>query len=76
MNSDEHFSDFNMPFCIMQPTISIRSSRQIKGVYTLTREDIVSARRFEDVIAHGGYPIDVHSPDGKEDVVKDEDNIT
>jgi len=46
------------------PSIGIRSSRQIKGLYTLTREDILSGRRFDDVIAHNGYPIDIHSPQG------------
>lgn len=57
------------------PSIGIRGSRQIRGLYTLTQQDIVSATRFEDVIAHGGYPIDVHSPDGKNEVVPEEDNI-
>lgn len=58
------------------PQIGVRGSRQIKGVYTLTQEDLVSAKKFDDVIAHAGYPIDVHSPDGKGEVVKEEDNIT
>ena len=45
------------------PSIGVRSSRQIKGLYTLTAEDIINCRSFEDVIAHSGYPIDIHSPD-------------
>lgn len=57
------------------PNIGVRGSRQMKGLYTLTIEDIVSAKCFEDVIAHGGYPIDVHHPEGKGEVVKEEDNI-
>lgn len=43
----------------------VRSSRQIEGVYTLTAEDLLECRQFEDTIAHGGYPIDIHSPDGE-----------
>ncbi len=58
------------------PNIGVRGSRQIKGLYILTLEDIVSARTFDDVIAHGGYPVDVHHPDGDDEVVKEEDNIT
>ncbi len=58
------------------PHIGVRGSRQIKGLYTLTLEDIVSAKTFDDVIAHGGYPVDVHHPDGNGEVVKEEDNIT
>ncbi len=57
------------------PSIGIRGSRQIKGQYTLTLEDIVTARKFQDVVAHGGYPVDVHHPDGKGEVVKEEDNV-
>lgn len=57
------------------PNIGVRASRQIKGLYTLTLDDIVSERKFNDVIAHGGYPVDVHHPDGDGEVVKEEDNI-
>lgn len=47
------------------PSIGVRGSRQIKGVYTLTAEDLLEQRMFEDTIAHSGYPIDIHSPDGE-----------
>lgn len=57
------------------PNIGVRGSRQIKGLYTLTLEDIVTAKKFHDVVAHGGYPVDVHHPEGKGEVVKEEDNI-
>ncbi len=44
------------------PNIGIRESRRINGVYTLTEEDVIGNVMFEDAIAMGGYPIDVHSP--------------
>lgn len=47
------------------PAIGVRSSRQIKGVYVLTLDDLSKCVRFDDVIAHGGYPVDIHPP--KED---------
>lgn len=47
------------------PSIGVRGSRQIKGVYTLTGEDLITCRKFEDGIAHSGYPIDIHNPDGE-----------
>lgn len=47
------------------PSIGVRGSRQIKGIYTLTAEDILQQRLFDDTIAHSGYPIDIHSPDGE-----------
>ena len=46
------------------PQIGVRSSRQIKGLYTLTEEDLLECRTFPDTIAHSGYPIDIHNPTG------------
>ena len=46
------------------PHIGIRESRKIHGIYKLTAEDLLENRMFEDAIAMGGYPIDIHSPDG------------
>jgi hypothetical protein len=34
------------------------------GAYTLTLDDLVTGREFDDVIALCGYPVDIHSPDG------------
>jgi len=47
------------------PHIGIRESRKINGVYKLTADDLLSNRMFPDAIAMGGYPIDIHSPDGE-----------
>lgn len=47
------------------PTVGIRSSRQVIGMYTLTLEDLLEKKRFSDTIAHCGYPVDIHSPDGE-----------
>jgi hypothetical protein len=42
--------------------IGVRESRQIRGLYTLTKEDVVGCRQFADVIAQCWYPIDIHEP--------------
>lgn len=47
------------------PNIGVRGTRQIKGVYTLTNEDVLTNKDFTSVIAHSGYPIDIHNPDGE-----------
>lgn len=44
--------------------IGVRESRMIDGLYTITADDIVSCKKFEDAIAVGNYEIDIHSPDG------------
>ena len=46
------------------PHIGIRESRKINGKYKLTADDLLSNRMFPDAVAMGGYPIDIHSPDG------------
>ena len=47
------------------PTVGVRGSRQLVGCHTLTAEDILSCRAFEDRIAHSAYPIDIHNPKGE-----------
>jgi len=44
--------------------IGVRETNQIVGLYTLTEEDVVAGRRFDDVVAQTNYEIDIHSPDG------------
>ena len=45
--------------------VGVRGSRQLVGCHTLTAEDILSCRAFEDRIAHSAYPIDIHNPKGE-----------
>ena len=52
--------------------IGVRSSRQIVGSYTVTSEDLATEKKFPDVIAHGGYPVDIHSlKKGEENEIPD-----
>jgi hypothetical protein len=44
--------------------IGIRESRRIVGVYTLTADDILARRTFDDAVARSAYPIDIHNPSG------------
>ena len=32
--------------------------------YTLTRDDVLQRRRFDDAVARSAYPIDIHNPSG------------
>ena len=47
------------------PSIGVRGSRQIIGLYTLSSKDLLDGVFFDDVITIGGYPIDIHSPTGE-----------
>ncbi|HEV7180365.1 MAG TPA: FAD-dependent oxidoreductase [Candidatus Baltobacteraceae bacterium] len=44
--------------------VGVRESRRIAGRYTLTADDVLHARRFDDAIARSAYPIDIHNPSG------------
>ncbi len=41
-----------------------RESRRFIGDHILIQSDIESARLFEDRVAYGGWPIDLHPPEG------------
>lgn len=45
--------------------IGVREARRIIGHYVLNGLDVLDGRRFDDVIARSGYPIDIHDPRGK-----------
>ncbi len=44
------------------PFLGIRETRRIVGHYTMTQEDVLGCRHFEDAIAVASYPIDIHRP--------------
>ena len=46
------------------PLLGVRESRRIMGDYVLTGDDVVNGRVFDDVVAMGGYHVDIHRPDG------------
>lgn len=46
------------------PMLGIRESRHAKCLYSVTSEDVLSGRRFDDVVAKGTYRIDVHEGKG------------
>lgn len=46
------------------PEIGVRESRMIDGEYTVQVEEFFKCVQFEDSIARGAYPVDIHSPDG------------
>lgn len=50
--------------------IGVRETRRVMGDYRLTGYDILEARSFPDVVAHGAYPIDIHNPEGSGTVIR------
>jgi hypothetical protein len=50
--------------------VGVRETRRIIGDYQLTADDVLAARKFDDAIARGAYPIDIHNPTGTGTVLK------
>jgi glycine/D-amino acid oxidase-like deaminating enzyme len=51
-------------------SVGVRETRRIIGDYVLTGEDVLMATKFDDAIARGSYPVDIHDPAGKGTVLK------
>ncbi len=45
--------------------VGIRESRHPITAYVMNAEDVVSQRKFTHPVVLGGYPIDIHSPEGQ-----------
>jgi len=50
-------------------SVGVRDSRRIVGDYTLTKDDVLSGKHFEDGIGRYGSVVDVHDKDGKQSLL-------
>ncbi|MFD0366753.1 FAD-dependent oxidoreductase [Streptomyces sp. NPDC059071] len=50
--------------------VGVRETRRIMGEYELTGEDVLGARTFDDAVARGAYPVDIHNPSGRGTVLR------
>jgi hypothetical protein len=51
-------------------SVGVRETRRITGEYHLTGDDVVTAAKFDDAVARGSYPVDIHDPEGKGTILK------
>jgi hypothetical protein len=52
----------NASLIVSASALGVRESRRIEGEYTLTIEDILSARQFPDQVYRYGCFVDIHTP--------------
>lgn len=55
-------------FIASGPEIGVRETRRINGVYTITLDDIIQCRSFDDAITKGSWFVDIHPSDGSNGV--------
>lgn len=48
--------------------VGVRETRHIAGDYTLNEDDVLEGRAFDDGIACGTFAIDIHPPDGQQQI--------
>lgn len=61
----ERIPGFERAYLLSSATrVGIREGRRIRGLFTLSEEDVIERREFSDGIARGAYPIDIHDPKG------------
>ena len=66
-NQNDHgLENYDLDWVQMVP--GFRESRRLVGDYLLNENDIRSNRIFEDAVAYGGWPMDVHVPGGIRDL--------
>jgi len=41
-----------------------RESRRFEGDYVMKQQDVIDQKNFDDVVAHGGWSLDLHPSDG------------
>jgi hypothetical protein len=46
------------------PALGLRESRRIVGVITLTADDVMQEREWDDAVCYGSFYIDIHNPAG------------
>lgn len=52
------------------PQIGVRESRRVVGEYVLTADELLAACKFDDCIARGAYPVDIHNPTGSGTIIR------
>ncbi|MDR7532002.1 MAG: FAD-dependent oxidoreductase [Armatimonadota bacterium] len=58
-----HVPGFAAAYLLETPAqIGVRETRRVLGDYVLTADDVLGARKFDDAVACGAYPIDIHDP--------------
>ena len=50
--------------------VGVRETRRVMGEYRLDVDDVLGARKFDDAIARGAYPVDIHNPKGSGTLLK------
>ncbi len=68
-NGGDHGAEnYDLEWVGMLP--GMRESRRLVGDYLLNENDVLTNRQFDDAVAYGGWPMDIHTPRGLYDFDK------
>lgn len=72
----EHCAAFKNSILLSSASsIGVRESRVAEGEYTITADDILNCRKFEDSVACGAYLLDIHNAKGSGVTLKEINGI-
>ncbi len=64
----KYFTGFENSFIShIADTFGIRESNRVKCKYTVTKDDIINPKKFDNIAFAGDYPIDIHSNKNNKD---------
>jgi hypothetical protein len=63
-NSGDHPGSANWALDWVGALPGKRESRRFLGAHVLTQQDLQAGRLFPDIVAYGGWPLDLHPPSG------------
>lgn len=55
--------------------IGMREGRRVKGLYTVSKDDLIKGARFDDAVCRVKFAVDIHSLDGNDDKGYSNDGI-
>ena len=64
----KYFTGFENSFIShIADTFGVRESNRVKCKYTVTKDDIINPKKFDNIAFAGDYPIDIHSNKNNKD---------
>jgi len=70
---DHDAENYDLEWVGMLP--GMRESRRLIGDYMLNENDVLENRQFDDAVCYGGWPMDIHAPNGLFDFDKPPSDI-
>ena len=66
----QHVPGFENGYYVPAAIPGVRESRNIRGRYQITDEDVLEGRKFDDTIGQVCFPVDIHAPESSQAIFR------